>query len=186
MNFDVEELPIPGARVLRAPVRGDERGAFIKTFHANDLDALGIAAPIAEQYYSVSHRGVIRGMHFQTPPADHEKLVHCSRGSALDVLLDLRAGTPTYGTWCSIDLTARDGAVVYIPRGVAHGFQAREDETVLHYAVSTVYAPECDAGVRWDSAGIEWERELEPIVSERDMSFPTLDAFASPFVGVPA
>lgn len=181
MNFTVEELSIPGAKVLRAPVRGDGRGAFIKTFHLPDLHALGIDFEVAEQYYSTSQRGVVRGMHFQLPPDDHGKLVHCSRGRALDALVDLRVDSPTYRSSCTVDLDGMDGALVYMPRGVGHGFQARTDDTVLHYAVTSVYSADRDAGVRWDTVGVQWDDLDEPIISERDTMFPTLDEFDSPF-----
>lgn len=159
----------------------DARGKFVKVFHEQGFRDLGLHTDFAEEYYSVSHRNVIRGLHFQTPPHDHVKLVYCVQGEVLDVVLDLRVGSPTYGQVATFKLSAERANSVYIPKGMAHGFCALSDEAIMVYKVSTVYAPHNDAGVRWDSVGIVWPTNT-PIISERDAAFAPFDQFESPFV----
>lgn len=158
----------------------DARGSFVKVFHADAFRELGLATEFTEEYYSHSHKGVIRGMHFQTPPADHAKMVYCVRGEVFDVVLDLRVGSPTYGQAATFVLSAEAGNYVYIPKGLAHGFCALSDTATLVYKVTTVYAPQSDAGVLWSSVDVDWPVET-PILSERDARFPRFDQFESPF-----
>ena len=165
---------------LRASVRPDPRGQFVKTFHAEFFAEHGLALEFREQYYSISQIGVLRGLHFQVPPADHAKLVFCTAGAVLDVTLDLRRGSPAYGSHVALDLSAENAAQIYIPPGCAHGFCVTEGPATLVYATTTVYAPEFDAGVLWNSAGIEWPIEA-PLLSKRDAGLPPLSNFASPF-----
>lgn len=176
------ELPPPlsGARLLQTRRLQDKRGDFIKTYHAGFFAELGLPFSVAEEYYSVSRRNVIRGMHFQVPPAEHWKLVYCVRGRVLDVVLDLRRGSPHYGRAGSCELSAANACLLVIPPGVAHGFAAREDESVLVYKTTSVHSPAHDAGVRWDSFGFNWEISA-PIVSDRDAAFPAFADFSSPF-----
>ena len=166
--FKVEETPLKGCLKICPIVREDRRGAFVKTFHVDAFRELGLPTVFAEAYFSVSHRNVLRGLHFQTPPMDHEKIVYCTEGEVLDAVVDLRRSSLTYGQHALFTLRASEGTMLYIPRGMAHGFLTLSDE------------PACDAGIRWDSAGIPWEIE-DPVISERDMSFPTLTDFVSPF-----
>ena len=157
----------------------DARGAFVKTFaRANFEQVLG-TFEFKEEFYSQSKSGVIRGMHFQAPPADHTKLVFCAMGSALDVLLDLRKG-PDYGKVASVTLSGEAPNLLAIPPGIAHGFRALSDETILVYKTSCEYAPQHDAGIRWDSFGFDWGADA-PILSERDLAHPSLSDFISPF-----
>lgn len=185
MFASLERTAIPGCLLLRPVVRGDARGAFVKTFHNEVFAEHGLADRFTEEYFSISQRGVLRGLHFQLPPHDHAKLVCVLRGSIYDAVVDLRRGSPTYGQYASFELSADlDGySMLYIPHGLAHGFYAREDQTITLYHCTTVYAPNSDAGVRWDSAGIDWPPgETAPILSERDRRFPALADFDSPFV----
>jgi dTDP-4-dehydrorhamnose 3,5-epimerase len=119
-------------------------------------------------------------MHFQAPPSDHVKLVYCVHGEVMDVVLDLRKGSPTYGQAESIRLSAERGNYLYIPKGIAHGFCATSDVATLVYKVSTVHDPLNDTGVLWNSFGFSWPTP-EPVISARDYSFKTLSAFDSPF-----
>ncbi len=178
-----QRLPsaLPGCVELQPRVLSDARGRFVKTFHAAAFQQLGLCDQFAESYYSVSQRGVIRGLHFQTPPMAHTKLVYCVAGAVLDVVVDLRVGSPTYGQHALFELSAEQGNSVYIPAGMAHGFYTRSEQATLVYQVSTVYAPQHDAGILWNSAGIAWPEDATPILSERDQQFPTLAAFVSPF-----
>lgn len=158
----------------------DERGTFVKTFHAKNFSALGLPTVWREEYYSSSHKGVIRGMHFQTPPHDHEKLVYCIRGQVLDVVVDLRKSSPKYGSYIAIELDASRAHGLIIPKGMAHGFLAQSEDVIMAYKVTSVYAPGNDAGIRWDSFGFDWGVN-QPLVSNRDRAHPALAEFYSPF-----
>jgi len=171
---------IPGCLVVESVLHQDERGHFTKWFQTDAFEALGLPTQWAEDYTSVSKSGVIRGLHFQTPPFEHDKLVICLQGQALDAVLDLRLGSPTWGEHVTVDLGADRALAVFIPAGCAHGFCAREDDTLLLYKVGSVHAPAHDSGIRWDSAGIEWPTKA-PIVSKRDQALPKLSGFVSPF-----
>jgi dTDP-4-dehydrorhamnose 3,5-epimerase len=158
----------------------DQRGAFVKTFHREVFESLGLETRFDEQYFSVSRKNVVRGMHFQIPPADHNKLVFCCHGEVLDVLVDLRRNSRTYGLAASFSLTQDNGSVLYIPRGFAHGFLTLSDEAIMVYNCETVYRPELDTGILWSSLDFDWP-VVEPILSDRDRGFPSLQTFESPF-----
>jgi dTDP-4-dehydrorhamnose 3,5-epimerase len=176
----IHSEPLPGAFVLEPRFFEDPRGNFLKTFHQPDFAALGMDFHPREEFFSTSHRAVVRGMHFQLPPHDHEKLVYCVRGAALDVVLDLRKASPGFGKFAGIELSAQNHRLFYIPRGVAHGFLSLHDDTIMIYKTSTVHVPTHDAGIRWDSFGFVWP-VATPILSERDRLFPALADFNSPF-----
>ena len=175
------DCKIPGCFEIIPNIHRDGRGSFVKTFHAPTFEKLGLCTDFVEEYYSVSHRGVIRGMHFQLPPHDHVKVVYCTSGTVMDVAVDLRKGSPAYGEHLVFELSAKKANMVYLPKGVAHGFCALSKSATMVYKVSTVYAPDSDSGIRWDSMGVDWPIE-NPIVSDRDSSFPALAEFDSPFV----
>jgi dTDP-4-dehydrorhamnose 3,5-epimerase/CDP-3, 6-dideoxy-D-glycero-D-glycero-4-hexulose-5-epimerase len=178
MRVEVELLP--GCLVLTPRVLTDERGQFVKTFHAADFAAVGLALEVREEFFSVSRLGVLRGMHLQVPPQAHEKLVYCIVGAALDVVLDLRRSSPSFGQTASIEISAQNRRVVFVPKGVAHGFLALQENTTLVYKTSTVHAPDQDTGVRWDSFGFDWPVS-QPVISARDQALPLLAEFVSPF-----
>lgn len=175
-----EDTGIPGLRRLVCRSFRDERGVFVKTFHRGIFEEAGLEHAIAEEFYSATARGVVRGMHFQVPPHDHTKLVYCAAGRVMDVVVDLRRGSPTYGRWHAEELSAAIPAALFIPQGLAHGFQSLEDGSLLFYSVSTVHHPESDRGIRWDSFGFTWP---EPVtgVSDRDRGHPALAGWESPF-----
>lgn len=172
--------PIPGCLVLHPPVFTDARGRFSKPYHRQQFAGLSLETDFAEQFYSLSHRGVLRGLHFQLPPHDHAKLVYCVSGSVLDAVVDLRLGSPTFGQHAVIELSAARGNAVYIPAGLAHGFLVVSESAALVYNVTTPHEPEADAGIHWRSAGIPWP-EREPLTSDRDARLPALGDFDSPF-----
>ncbi|AXQ29907.1 dTDP-4-keto-6-deoxy-D-glucose epimerase [Solimonas sp. K1W22B-7] len=174
------ELSLPGCYLLEPRVFQDARGRFVKTFMRSVLEAKGLRGDFCEQYYSTSAPGVIRGMHFQTPPHDHAKLVYCASGAVTDVLLDLRKGLESYGGHVSLSLSAESGHMVYIPSGVAHGFVATQAPALLVYNVTSEHAPNHDAGVRWDSFGFAWPVG-EPVISDRDRAFQAFADYLSPF-----
>jgi len=178
--FSLREIGLEGCFEILPRQIQDMRGVFIKTFHAPTYAELGLETEFVEEYFTTSCRGVLRGLHFQTPPADHAKLVYCISGAVFDAVLDLRAGSPGYGKCAHIELSAEKRNLLYIPRGLAHGFVALTDCTMV-YKVTSVHTPAQDAGIRWDSAGIPWPG-LDFIVSDRDKAFPALADFESPFV----
>ena len=178
--FDMNSTCIPGVKVIRSRIHEDVRGRFVKVFHRDAFHSVGLQAEYAESFYSVSRRHVIRGLHFQIPPMAHAKLVSCVQGRIQDAVVDLRRGSPTYGQYAVTELSAETGNVLYIPHGIAHGFCTLSETAVVVYHVSSLYSPEHDRGVRWDSADIPWAVN-SPIMSDRDQSFPPLTAFVSPF-----
>ncbi len=178
--FDIVETIIPGCRQLLPAVRGDARGRFVKVFHEEAFAAAGLATDFAEQYSSRSRRGVLRGLHFQEPPFDHDKLVFCVFGTVLDVAVDLRLGSPAYGRHVMLELSAEAGNIMFVPRGLAHGVLALSEGAIIVNNTTTVYAPEADAGIAWNSAGIDWP-EKSPILSQKDADLPSLSAYQSPF-----
>ncbi len=178
--FALKQSNLVGCIELQPNVIEDARGKFIKVFHQQAFDASGLETSFLEEYYSVSCKNVIRGLHFQLPPMDHVKLVYCVEGSVMDAVLDLRVGSPTYGQHALLELSAAKGNIIYIPRGMAHGFCVLSGHAVMVYKVSSIYSQEHDSGVRWDSAGIPWPT-AHAVLSARDESFPSLDQFVSPF-----
>ncbi|WBS02779.1 dTDP-4-dehydrorhamnose 3,5-epimerase [Pseudoduganella sp. SL102] len=171
---------IHGCYELSPGVFRDQRGSFVKVFHEELFQARGLASHFAEDYYTLSRRGVLRGLHFQTPPHDHAKLVYCPHGAILDVALDLRLGSPTHGQHVMLELSAEKANMLYLPPGLAHGFYALSEQALVAYKVTTIHAPESDSGVHWDSAGIPWP-DREPVISPRDSALVPFDRFASPF-----
>ena len=172
--------PLPGVKVIRPFVFEDARGNFVKPFHEGQLAAHSIAFAVREEFFSTSAAGVLRGMHFQLPPHAHQKLVYCITGRVLDVLLDLRRDSATFGKAVAFELSAANRHVAHIPIGFAHGFLSLQDGSCLVYKTDAVHAPTHDAGVRWDSFGFFWG-SAAPVLSLRDAAFPALAEFASPF-----
>ncbi len=174
--------PLPGLRVFRPFVFEDERGSFVKPFHEGQFAEFGIRLEVREEFYSTSAAGVLRGMHFQVPPCAHQKLAYCIAGRVLDVVLDLRKKSPTYGASACYELSAANRQVVHIPVGFAHGFLSLEDASCLVYKTDFMHAPAHDRGVRWDSFGFAWPvANRPPMISPRDLSHPAFGDFASPF-----
>lgn len=178
--MEKRETAIPGCFELRPQTTKDARGRFVKTFHSEWFAHNGMRTDWREQYYSVSRRGVLRGLHFQAPPHEHAKLVFCTSGEVMDAAVDLRIGSRTYGQHVCIVLSEAQGNAVYLDAGLAHGFYTLTESATMVYNVTSVYSPDHDAGIRWNSAGIAWPSD-EPIVSDRDRGFPALHEFASPF-----
>jgi len=173
-------LSIPGCFEIRPVVRTDDRGSFVKTFVAGEFERHRLESGFREQYYSRSTAGVVRGIHFQTPPHDHAKLVYCTEGAVLDAVVDLRRGSPSYGRHATLTLSAQSGVMVFIARGCGHGFCVTGGPATLVYNVTSEYAPDHDTGIRWDSAGIDWPVK-KPLVSPRDAGFAALADFTTPF-----
>lgn len=175
----LEPLSINGAFLIRTGVFKDNRGVFIKPYVKSAMNSNHLRADFVEQYYTYSKPGVIRGMHFQTPPYEHAKLVYCVSGKVEDVLLDLRRGA-NYGRHISLTLSADVGEALYLPEGVAHGFATVSESALLVYNVTCEHKQEYDHGVRWNSFGHNWH-VASPNVSTRDAKLPLFSDFSSPF-----
>ena len=170
---------------------GDDRGWFRETFNSEKYRALGVTVTFVQDNHSLSRpKGVLRGLHFQTPPRGQDKLVRCVKGRIWDVAVDVRRGSPTYGQWVGAELTAENGRQLFVPVGFAHGFVTLEPDSEVEYKVSDLYAPDCDGGLIWNdpTIGIDWPLDGGvPVLSDKDTRLPTLAAFDSPFPydGVP-
>ena len=173
---------IEGLMIIKPRIFEDDRGKFVKTFHLDTLKEQGLAGDFKEGYYSKSQKDVLRGMHFQTPTHEHEKLVYVPKGAILDVVLDIRKDSPTYGTCVSQQLDEHNGYIFYIPKGCAHGFLSLEDNTNVTYMQTSMYAPNNDGGINPQSLGFNWGTD-DLIISDRDLTFPDLEDFTTPFVG---
>lgn len=175
------ETSLSGLKILESKIFEDSRGKFIKTFTKDFFNDNGLDIDIRETYYSISHKDVIRGMHFQTPPYDHVKLVYVPAGKIIDVVLDIRKNSPTFGKYFSYELSSDNGKVLIIPKGLAHGFKSLVDNTNVTYMQTTCYAPNNDGGIKYDSFGFDWDCD-NPKLSDRDNSFPALSEFDTPFI----
>lgn len=161
----------------------DERGLFARTFCADEFEARGLPSTLRQCNTSWNRlAGTVRGMHYQARPAPEAKLVRVTRGAVYDVVVDLRASSPTFLEWEGFELDARERAMLFIAPGFAHGFMTLEDDTELLYQMSEFYDPALARGLRWDDplVRVEWPAALRAI-SERDTSYPDFDPDAAPF-----
>ena len=165
--------PFSGLHVLKPTPFFDKRGSFVKTFEENIFRQIGIKFNPVEEFYSSSSKDVIRGIHFQVPPKAHQKLVYCIKGRILDVIIDLRKSSPTFGEFFSHELTEQNREMIFIPIGFGHGFLSLEENSIMIYKTSCAYSPENDFGIHWNSIDFNWNIE-SPIVSERDNQFTSL------------
>lgn len=170
-------LPINGVYRIDPERISDDRGSFARIFCTEEFSAHGLATSWAQMNVSHSARkGTLRGLHFQRSPAAEAKLVRCLKGAMFDVLVDLRAGSPGFGQWTSVELTPESGAMVYVPEGVAHGFQTLLPDTEVLYCHSVTYQREHEGGLRFDdeSVGVAWPLPVSTL-SERDKTHPGLN-----------
>lgn len=168
------ELRLAGAYRIDLQPIADDRGAFARRFCAETFRARGLEADLVQRSVSLNRlAGTLRGMHFQAPPHLEVKLIRCTRGAVFDVMVDLREGSSTYGHWHGEELTAKNGVMVYIPMGFAHGFQTLVDDTELDYEIAPSYVPGADRGFRFDDPilGIPWPI-ADAIISDRDRMLP--------------
>jgi dTDP-4-dehydrorhamnose 3,5-epimerase len=177
----IESEPLPSAFVLCPRVYQDHRGLFVKPYNVEVFGSLGLSFFPKEEFYSISSRGVLRGMHFQVPPYDHDKVVYCINGHVLDVILDMRQSSPTYGKSAAIELSGQNRRVFWIPKGFAHGFLSLDEGSTLVYLTSTPYSSEHDRGVHWNSFNFAWPIG-DYIVSSRDACLPDFKGWSNPFL----
>jgi dTDP-4-dehydrorhamnose 3,5-epimerase len=177
MPLQTVPLDIPGVKLVRPAKFADHRGFFSEVYSRRDLAEAGISVEFVQDNQSLSvESGTVRGMHFQVPPFAQHKLVRVVRGAIIDVLVDLRAGSPTYGTHVSITLSAEDWNQIFIPVGLAHGFMTLQPNTEVLYKVSDYYSPEHDRGLLWndEDLAIQWPRTGKTVISDKDKSWPRL------------
>ena len=171
------ELAVPGVIEFTPQVFQDPRGEFVAPFQQPTfVDATGHRLQLAQCNHSVSRRGVIRGVHFSDVPPGQAKYVHCARGALLDVAIDVRLGSPTFGRWCSVLLDTETYRSVYLAEGIGHAFIALADDTMMVYLCSTGYEPAAERTIHpLDPAlALPWPTGLEPILSDKDRTAPTL------------
>jgi dTDP-4-dehydrorhamnose 3,5-epimerase len=169
-----KESKIAGAWVVDLNRMGDDRGFFARAWCREEFAAKGITTELSQANISFSEQaGTVRGMHFQRAPHEEMKAVRCVRGGIFDVVLDLRKGSPTFGQWEGVELTAENRRMLVVPEGCAHGFQTLEDDTEAFYLGSAAYAPESEGGVRWNDPafGIAWPLGVSEI-SDKDAALP--------------
>ena len=174
--MQIRETGLPGLRILSPKVHKDHRGFFLESFREEFFASLAEPIHFIQDNHARSEdAGVLRGLHYQAPPAAQTKLVWVSRGAAFDVVVDLRRSSPTYGKSHGVVLTSGNFLRLLIPKGFAHGYMTLEPGTEFHYKVDHYYSPEHESGLRWNDPAlqIDWP-ELEPIMSERDTNWPLL------------
>ena len=158
----------------------DERGFFYESYNKNNLD---INIVFVQDNESKSYKGVIRGLHFQTPPFEQTKLVRCVSGNILDVAVDLRTNSKTYGKSFSIELSSENNRQLFVPKGFAHGFQVLSETAIVSYKVDNYYNPDSDSGLIWNDKdlSIDWNLDLKPILSKKDLKLISFKELKSPF-----
>jgi len=180
--MEIEPLDLPGVLLLTPKRFGDARGFFCETWNRRRFAEAGIEMDFVQDNQSLSAAaGTLRGLHYQAPPHAQDKLVRCGRGRLFDVVVDVRRGSPTYGQWVGAELSAENGRQLLVPKGFLHGFVTREPDTEILYKCSDYYAPDCDGAVRWDSCGIDWGLEGDPVLSDKDAAAVPLSDFDCPF-----
>jgi len=168
---------IPGVFEIHLEPKSDERGFFARSWCQKEFESHGLNSKVMQCNVSFnSRKGTLRGVHYQTAPYAETKIVRCTRGAIYDVVVDLRAQSPTFKLWVALVLTATDRNMVYIPEGCAHGFLTLENETEVFYQMSEVYHAESARGVRWDDPAFQivWPATVE-VISERDRSYPNFE-----------
>ena len=170
------ETILPGVYIIEPQVFGDHRGWFTETYSSVKFKEIGIDTVFIQDNQSFSaQKGTLRGLHFQNNPMAQTKLVRCTRGRILDVAVDIRKGSPNYGQWVSVELTADNYRQLFIPQGFAHAFVTLTDDVEVQYKVDAYYAKDCDRGIRYNDPdiGVDWG-DVTPVLSEKDQNAPML------------
>ncbi|MBL9056509.1 MAG: dTDP-4-dehydrorhamnose 3,5-epimerase [Rhodobacteraceae bacterium] len=183
--MQIDETALPGVLILTPRRFGDDRGFFSEVWNRESLRKLGIDIDFVQDNHSLSRPvGTVRGLHYQSPPHAQDKLVRCGAGVVFDVAVDARAGSPTYGKWVGVELSAENGRQLLIPKGFLHGFVTRAPNSELLYKCSDVYAPDCDGAVHFadPDLGIDWGIAADQaVLSPKDAAAPRFADFRSPF-----
>ena len=181
-GMEVIETGINDLVVIRPKVFKDERGYFFESFNQKAFEAIGIKEQFTQDNQSLSSKGILRGLHFQTPPHAQGKLVRVIKGAVLDVAVDIRKHSPTYGQHYKVELTEDNFLMMFIPAGFAHGFATLADQTIFSYKCTDTYHPECEGGLMWNDPdlNIQWNID-QPILSDKDKKNQAFAGFVSPF-----
>ena len=174
---------LPGVLILTPARFGDARGWFSETWNAARMAEAGLDLAFVQDNHSFSaEKGTLRGQHFHRPPRAQDKLVRCTRGAILDVAVDIRKGSPSYGKWVGVELSAANGQQLLVPKGFLHGFLTQTADCEVQYKCTDTYAPDCDGAVAWNSVGIDWGLNgAQPVLSAKDAVAQALADFDSPF-----
>ena len=180
--MNILKTELSGLLVIDPKVFGDDRGYFFESFNAEVFASAGLTADFVQDNESRSVKGVLRGLHFQEPPFEQGKLVRVARGAVMDVSVDIRKDSPTYGKWAAFELSEQNKRMLWIPPGFAHGFVTLEDDTVFIYKCTNVYNRESESSILWndEELGIDWGIE-NPVISEKDSEAPLFRELNSPF-----
>ena len=183
--MEVTKTAIEGVFIIEPRVFGDARGYFFESFNAREFaQATGIDVTFVQDNESMSHYGVLRGLHYQQPPYAQSKLVRVVEGSVLDVAVDIRKGSPTYGQYVAVELSAENHHQFYMPKGIAHGFSVLSEKVIFQYKCDEFYAPQSEGAIAWDDPdlNIDWLLPRDKILlSEKDRHHPCLRDVESPF-----
>ena len=180
----ISETPISGLLIIEPKIWKDDRGYFFESYNKKSFDEAGITEDFVQDNQSLSQRGTLRGLHGQANPFAQGKLVRVIQGRVIDVAVDIRTNSPTFGQHLSIELTAENFKMLWIPQGFLHGFATLENNTIFSYKVSGLYNKESEIGLRWDDPelGIDWHLSMEEIIlSDKDKTLPFMKDFKSPF-----
>ncbi len=180
--MEIVKTPLEGALIIKPDIFTDERGYFLEAFNTEKFPGYGVPGTFLQDNESMSKKGVLRGLHFQTPPFEQGKLVRVVHGSAIDFAVDLRKKSPTYGQWTSVLLTGQNKWLFWIPPGFAHGFTALEDHTIFFYKCTNVYHKESEQTIMWNDPdlNIDWQ-VADPIISMKDRQAVNFRDYDSPF-----
>lgn len=182
-NMELVKTTIDGLLIIKPDVFKDERGYFFESYNKERFAKAGLNMDFVQDNESKSDKGVLRGLHFQKPPFAQGKLVRVIKGSVMDVAVDLRKDSPTYGKWESVVLTEDNKLQFWIPEGFAHGFVALEDNTIFNYKCTNVYNKESEGSILWNDPDININWSIDnPILSEKDKISPLFKNFESPFI----
>lgn len=183
MSFEFTPLRIPEVVLITPRVWRDERGVFAEVYKASAFEIQGVQVIFKQVNQSVSRQNVLRGLHYQLPPATQGKLVTLATGRVYDVAVDIRVGSPTYGQWAGVELTAEARTSVWVPPGFAHGFCTLSEEAQMIYYCTEEYAPEQERGIIWNDPAVKIEWPIEtPILAPRDAQYPILAETENPFI----
>ncbi|MED1863952.1 dTDP-4-dehydrorhamnose 3,5-epimerase [Fictibacillus nanhaiensis] len=183
--MNISKTKIQGILVVEPKLLGDHRGWFMETYSNEKFEEAGIGLRFIQDNQSFSEvKGTLRGLHYQLNPKAQTKLVRCTRGAIYDVAVDIRKGSPTFGDWFGIELSADNKKQLLIPKGFAHGFMTLTDDVEVQYKVDELYAPECDRGIIWNDSqiGIEWPINITPVLSAKDEKAPSLRETENNFI----
>ncbi|WP_088067447.1 dTDP-4-dehydrorhamnose 3,5-epimerase [Gottfriedia luciferensis] len=181
----ITETFLEGVVVIEPAVFGDHRGWFMETYSDSKMKEFGLNLNFVQDNHSFSAtKGTLRGLHYQLAPKAQTKLVRCTLGSIFDVAVDIRKGSPTYGKWFGIELSAENKKQLLVPKGFAHGFMTLTDDVEVQYKVDELYAPDCDRGINWNDPDInvEWPMDIKPVLSAKDETAPLLAEAENNFI----